>query len=107
LTEFLAWRLPERGESRSEDVADLLSELKKSGYTRLAQLDKALQKAETAIKAYETNYPPWDPETGEEGGLYSPVGAVRIALSFTDDKYYEKYEGAKERISKFKALVKN
>jgi ppGpp synthetase/RelA/SpoT-type nucleotidyltranferase len=105
LTEFLCWRLPERGQTKAEDIADLLLELKQFGYTRLSQLDAALEKSEDALKAYEAKYPPWDMDTNETC-VYSPVGAIRVALTFTDEGYFEKKESSKKRIDEFRSLVR-
>jgi putative GTP pyrophosphokinase len=106
LTEYLALRLADRGPFSPEEVVDLLSELKEYGYTKLLQIDQALRKASDAIRAYEKKYPPTDLETGEECP-YSPIGAVRVALTFTDANYYQKKEPDKDKISEFKYLVKN
>lgn len=107
LTEYLSWRLPDRGQSEQEDIADLLEELRKYGYTRLAQLDNAMNKTEDAIKAFEEKYPPFDIETYEEDGPYNQVGAVRMALCFTDDEYLEKKHSSSGHFDEFKSLVKN
>ncbi len=105
LTEFLSSRLPDRKPSGRDDIANLILELKEFGYTQLSQLDRALQRTEIAIKAYEAKYPPFDLKTGQKVA-YSTVGAIRAALIFTDDDYLKKRERFKDHIDEFKELVK-
>jgi putative GTP pyrophosphokinase len=106
LSEFLNWRFPNREKSTSEDIASLLSELKQFGYTRLIQLDKAIQKSKDAVKAYESKYPPSDPDTGQDKVPYVPVGLVRAALAFTDKEYDEKtISSFKKQMDEFRSLV--
>jgi len=104
LTEYLTSRLADRGPSSVEDIANLLSELKKFDYTKLSQIDKALQRTSTAIQAYESEHPPYDPEL-DEPCRYSPVGAVRLAMSFTNNDYLNTTKTFKELIPEFSHLV--
>lgn len=106
LSEFLNWRLSDRGNSPIQDVAALLSELNQYGYTNLKQINEALSKALDALKAYETKYPPSDEDTGEECP-YSPVGVVRVALQFTNSEYFKKKSFLRDKINEFRFLVKN
>jgi ppGpp synthetase/RelA/SpoT-type nucleotidyltranferase len=81
LIEYLSWRFSDRGNTSREEAADLLSELTRRGYRELAPIDAAVCASYDALKAYETKYPPINEETGQNGP-YSPVGAIRVALSF-------------------------
>jgi putative GTP pyrophosphokinase len=103
LTEFLSWRLSDRGPFYSGDVGPLLSELNASGYTRLIHVDKLLSKALIAVEAYENKYPPSDPEDEEEIGPFNPVGAVRVALEFIHKELQS--DLFKERAGEFMSLI--
>jgi putative GTP pyrophosphokinase len=85
LHEYLRWRFPDRERSSRYHVAGLLNDLQKSGYRTLGEIQKLLKRTEEAVKALETKYPPSDEETGEEGP-YTPVGAVRVAINFVDER---------------------
>lgn len=108
ISEFLKWRLPNRERSPIEDEAGLLAQLQKYEYKTLGELDDILSRAEEAIKAYETKYPPLDEETGEHV-LYTSTGAVRVAFEFIDKSYQDKVlgKGRKGKIEEFIHLVKN
>ena len=99
LIEYLNWRFPDRESTSREDAADLLSELTKYGYRQLAPLDVAMSASYDALKAYETKYPP---KTLVDCP-YSPVGAVRVALSYArvrkdnKDKEIEEFQHLVER----------
>lgn len=107
LTEFLSLRMPDREIDIPEAMAELLSELKEFEYTSLIQVENVLRKGLDAVKAYETKYPPSDEETGEECP-FTQVGAVRVALTFTDTAYFKKRENGvtAARYPEFRSLVK-
>lgn len=108
LIAYLNWRFPDRDVDRREDAADLLSELIEFGYTRLAQIDAAVSRSYDAIRAYETQYPPVDVETGERS-IYTPVGVVKTALKMIDERYLSGKESSSvwlKRIKEFRSLVK-
>lgn len=108
LIEYLNWRFPERKATSRESVANLLSQIAKYGYTRLAQIDVAVSRAYEAVKAYETKYPPTDVGTGEKT-IFTPVGVVRVALKLTNEDYLPAKPGSDEwraKIEEFRPLVK-
>jgi putative GTP pyrophosphokinase len=105
LTEYLTLRLADRGIFSPEDIPDLLSELTEFGYTKLSQIDTALRRAAAAIQAYETKYPPIDADTGERC-KYNPIGAMKVAMIFTNDTYFKTISSRhKKEIAEFKELV--
>lgn len=108
LIEYLNWRLPDRQRSNPMQVANLLSEIAKQGYTQLAQIDDAILRAYEAVKAYEATYPPTDIDTGKHT-IYEQVGVVRATLELTNDKYLQTRNltnGRRQMIKEFRSLVK-
>jgi putative GTP pyrophosphokinase len=87
LTEFLNWRLSDRGTSSDEDISALLRDLKNSGYKKIKQVDHALWRASDAVKALEAAVQEVDEETGY-CGRYSPVSTVRVSMNFVDDNFF-------------------
>lgn len=109
LTEFLNWRLSDRGTSSDKDITDLLRKLKDSGYKKIKQVDHVLWQALDAVKALETACPQVDEETGE-CGAYSPVGTVLVSMNFVDDDFFRFTDKWKDSFSakmkEFRHLVK-
>ena len=106
LIAFLNWRLPDRGETTKEDAVVLLSDLQQLGCQTLADVEHALSRTESAVKAYETKYPPTNIKTNKTGP-YAPMGVVRVAFEFIDAEYRKRLssETFRNRLAEFDHLV--
>jgi ppGpp synthetase/RelA/SpoT-type nucleotidyltranferase len=107
LTAYLKWKFPDREDSDTDSVADLLSELQTYGYSRLVDMDEVVDKTRAAVLEEEKDDPPTDMETREET-KYIGVGLVRSALSFVNNKYYkDRYKKSNnDLLNKYKHLIK-
>lgn len=103
LVEYLNWKLGNRKSDEEQELATLLSQLTNFKYTKLDQLDKTLNRTLNAIEAFEKEYPPIDLDTGQSG-IFTQMGAVRVALKFVHEKYRKAY-GFTDELSKFVSLV--
>lgn len=84
LTAYLIARLPEREESESQKVSELVSELLRAGYKTIGQVDQLLDSASEAFIQYEKTNPP-------DVGAYASVGVVRVSANIADDNYLRVY----------------
>lgn len=100
LVEYLKRRFPDRGISELDLLSELTGELIECGYTSIAALDQALERASEAFEAFEREHPP--PQR-----RFAAVGVVRISLRILDDVFLSKTRAVlPERYRKFKNLLK-
>ncbi len=109
LDAYLRQRFPNRKSSDTNSIAELHSELSSFGVKTIQDVEKLLAQTETAIRAYETKYPPFG-DTFEHCP-YNAIGAVRVALQFIDYSKYRQIRGSdtpsNKKIDEFKHLVVN
>lgn len=91
---YLKWKFPDRENDDLESIADLFGELKIVGYNKLYEIDNIVDKSSRAVKAYEEKYPPDDMETGQPC-KYTPVGFIRAALHYLEEKF-RKHQGLED-----------
>ncbi|MDW3094620.1 MAG: hypothetical protein R8G33_02990 [Gammaproteobacteria bacterium] len=99
LKAYLHSRFPDREHSESDSVSALFEQLKEINYVKLKELDDKVDKAINAVIAKEKEDPP-ENQTTKQKTKYTDVGLVRMALTFSEEKY------AKLISSGFAALMK-
>jgi len=87
LAAYLVKKYPDRAHPDPKTVSKLVEELQSVGYTRIEQLDVALQRSARAFEAYEKDYPPGDRKRRGRVGRFADVGLVRISLTIADPAY--------------------
>jgi len=104
---YMNWKFPDRKQDNYETVSILLEELKIYKYLKLSMIDSMIDCSLNAVKALEQKYPPTDKET-QLPTVYSAVGIVRSALSFTNSDYRNKIFSGKllEQRKEFLHLLK-
>lgn len=104
LTEYLAWKFPNRERSSRGSVSELVEELRTLGCSTLGDCDSTIRRTFKAVCAHETKYPPKDGELRKT--KYTSVGLTRVAFYFLNKEYrnrkfrsgrfrreYEEFEG--------------
>lgn len=77
LVAYMRSRYPDRKQSDSQSISELIEELRAAAYDSVERLDMQLQRSEVAFKEYEKNLP-------RTMTRYSDVGVVRVSLSIAD-----------------------
>lgn len=86
LLAYITSKFPDRRDSSSEAVADLLNEIQPFGFTSLKAIDDIVNANFDAVLAQEIDSPPFDREDGSPTE-YLGVGLIRTALEIGDERY--------------------
>lgn len=116
LSEYLGGTLSDRNHVGREGISELLSELLKSGYKTVGDLDRIMQRGMNAFLVYEKENPPGskidEDDDSEFPRRFLDVGVVRVLLEIADDNFLinrQKQEGftneSVEKLLKYRSLV--
>jgi ppGpp synthetase/RelA/SpoT-type nucleotidyltranferase len=105
LSAYLAQRLPDRKESTSDFLSQLVQELSDSGYNTIKQVDETLDIGWEAFSKYEDENPPGsDPKQKQR---FETVGVVRILFDIADDNFRKSRGRAVGSVEKYRPLLKH
>jgi putative GTP pyrophosphokinase len=97
MTAYLRARLPDRKQSNTEDVSQLVKELSEAGYRTIGQVDDILNRAAPALPAFESDSYPG------ASGRFRDVGVVRVSIGMVDPTF-KAYSSGSPR-EKYEKLV--
>jgi len=83
LSAYLQRKYADRFVRSTEELSELVEEVRAAGYRSLQHVDAALQRAETAFAEYEHAHPP----ASDTDPRFNAIGVVRVSLSIADEDY--------------------
>lgn len=104
LTAYLRMRYPDRGHADSESTSELAEELYIAGYSRIEQLEAALQRSKRAFEDFEKK------EFLSHGERAYDAALVRLSLAIADDNFCKVHKvhypaKAREVFEKYRHLL--
>jgi putative GTP pyrophosphokinase len=84
LQAYLDKNFTKREKASSHAISELVEELSKTGYTKIDEIDRIINKSKEAFLAYEKSF-----RLSRKKGLFNQVGVIRVSLEIADEKFYQ------------------
>lgn len=102
LNSYLKLKIPDRDNSSSNNISDVIEELRVCGYNKIQQIEDAFERCWDAFILYEKENPPFDED---EPTTFSDVGVVRVIFEIFDENY-RNYRKTSKKLDRYIKMVK-